>query len=210
MPTYEYSCRACGHEFEQFHSITASAVRKCPSCGKLKVERKIGIGAGILFKGGGFYETDYRSESYKKAEENEMNIAKPKTDDKAKTDGKTTTDDKPTGKTGADIKGGKKSERSSEATGSKASDKLDATPVEKTSDAASKATHPSRVGRGLGNLTSGGSLGAPTSKSSPVSGFGTNFKFGAKADNKSTQKQFGKGGSKQTGGPSGVPRRTAG
>lgn len=71
MPTYDYVCRACGHEFEQFQSITAPVLRKCPKCGKLKLERLIGVGAGVIFKGGGFYETDYRSESYKKAAEAE-------------------------------------------------------------------------------------------------------------------------------------------
>jgi putative FmdB family regulatory protein len=58
MPTYDYACRACGHEFEEFQSITAPVMRKCPKCGKLKLERLIGTGAGIIFKGGGFYETD--------------------------------------------------------------------------------------------------------------------------------------------------------
>ena len=66
MPTYEYVCRACGHEFDEFQSIKAPTLTKCPECRKAKLERKIGIGAGVLFKGGGFYETDYRSESYKK------------------------------------------------------------------------------------------------------------------------------------------------
>ncbi len=67
MPTYEYECDACGHEFEKFQSITAPATRKCPECKKLKVRRKIGAGAGVIFKGSGFYQTDYRSDSYKKA-----------------------------------------------------------------------------------------------------------------------------------------------
>jgi putative FmdB family regulatory protein len=65
MPTYEYICRACGHEFEEFHSIKADPISVCPKCRKKKVERKIGIGGAVIFKGGGFYETDYRSESYK-------------------------------------------------------------------------------------------------------------------------------------------------
>ncbi len=69
MPTYEYKCEACDHEFELFQSIKAPAVRKCPECGKLKVKRMIGIGAGVIFKGSGFYQTDYRSDSYKKAAE---------------------------------------------------------------------------------------------------------------------------------------------
>jgi len=68
MPTYDYRCEACGHEFEEFQSISAGALRKCPKCKKLKLKRLIGGGAGFLFKGSGFYETDYRSESYKKGE----------------------------------------------------------------------------------------------------------------------------------------------
>lgn len=67
MPTYDYRCEACGHQFEAFQSMTAAHLRKCPHCQKLKLKRLIGIGAGIIFKGSGFYETDYRSESYKKA-----------------------------------------------------------------------------------------------------------------------------------------------
>jgi len=66
MPTYEYVCEACGHELEVFQSITASPKRKCPECKKQKLKRKIGGGAGFLFKGSGFYLTDYRSDSYKK------------------------------------------------------------------------------------------------------------------------------------------------
>jgi len=69
MPTYDYECNACGHVFEKFQSITAPAVRKCPKCGKLKVRRLIGTGAGVIFKGSGFYQTDYRSEAYKQAAE---------------------------------------------------------------------------------------------------------------------------------------------
>jgi len=67
MPTYDYECNGCGHKFELFQSITAPVVKKCPSCGKLKVRRLIGIGAGIIFKGSGFYQTDYRSDSYRQA-----------------------------------------------------------------------------------------------------------------------------------------------
>ena len=67
MPTYEYECGACGHTFELFQPITAKPIRKCPECGKPQARRLIGTGAGIIFKGSGFYETDYRSESYKKA-----------------------------------------------------------------------------------------------------------------------------------------------
>src|SRR5262245_61145921 len=64
MPTYDYQCEACGHRFEKFQSITASPIRKCPSCGKNRVKRLLGTGAGIIFKGSGFYITDYRDPSY--------------------------------------------------------------------------------------------------------------------------------------------------
>ena len=67
MPTYEYACAACGHEFEEFQSIKADPIRTCPRCGKRKVERKIGIGGAVIFRGGGFYETDYRSADYEQA-----------------------------------------------------------------------------------------------------------------------------------------------
>lgn len=67
MPTYEYRCSACKHEFEQFQSITAKPIKKCPKCGKNKVDRLISSGAGMIFKGSGFYITDYRSEGYKQA-----------------------------------------------------------------------------------------------------------------------------------------------
>jgi putative FmdB family regulatory protein len=67
MPTYEYECGACGHRFEKFQSIKDAPIRKCPKCGKTKVQRIIHGGAGILFKGSGFYQTDYRSKSYKES-----------------------------------------------------------------------------------------------------------------------------------------------
>jgi putative FmdB family regulatory protein len=66
MPTYDYVCDACEHAFELFQSITDPVKRKCPKCGKPKLRRLIGTGAAIMFKGSGFYKTDYRSESYKK------------------------------------------------------------------------------------------------------------------------------------------------
>ncbi len=66
MPTYDYECDACEHTFELFQGINDSHKRKCPECGKMKLRRLFGTGAAIVFKGSGFYETDYRSESYKK------------------------------------------------------------------------------------------------------------------------------------------------
>jgi putative FmdB family regulatory protein len=80
MPTYEYACEACGHQFEQFQSITAAPIRKCPSCGKRKVRRLISGGSGFLFKGNGFYITDYRSEGYKQAAKKDSESASGKSE----------------------------------------------------------------------------------------------------------------------------------
>ncbi len=68
MPTYDYECDACQHAFELFQGINDAKKKKCPECGKLKLRRLIGTGAAVVFKGSGFYQTDYRSESYKKAQ----------------------------------------------------------------------------------------------------------------------------------------------
>ncbi len=70
MPTYEYQCEDCGHAFELFESINASKVKTCPSCGN-KARRLIGAGAAVIFKGGGFYQTDYRSKDYQQKAEAE-------------------------------------------------------------------------------------------------------------------------------------------
>ena len=67
MPTYDYNCDACDHKFEVFESIMAQPQKKCPKCKKNKLRRLFGAGAGLVFKGSGFYQTDYRSEGYKKA-----------------------------------------------------------------------------------------------------------------------------------------------
>ncbi|MEX1025962.1 MAG: FmdB family zinc ribbon protein [Planctomycetota bacterium] len=71
MPTYDYRCNACGHTFEVFQGFSEKTKRKCPECGKPKLERLIGTGAGMIFKGAGFYLTDYRSDSYKAGAEAE-------------------------------------------------------------------------------------------------------------------------------------------
>ena len=106
MPTYEYRCKACRHEFEEFQSMSAKSLTKCPACGKNALERLIGIGAAVMFKGSGFYETDYRSESYKKAKEADAKAASgasdAKPDDSKPADAKS---EKP-----ADTKAGGKSE----------------------------------------------------------------------------------------------------
>ena len=99
MPTYEYVCSKCGHEFEKFQSIADKALTQCPEdlCAKKRwgrgvVKRKIGGGAGLIFKGSGFYITDYRSEGYKSAAKKETESSKPassSTDSKpAKTESK--------------------------------------------------------------------------------------------------------------------------
>lgn len=66
MPTYDYVCDGCGHAFELFQSMTDPVKKTCPKCGKKKLRRLIGAGGAIVFKGSGFYKTDYRSDSYKK------------------------------------------------------------------------------------------------------------------------------------------------
>ena len=78
MPTYEYQCPDCDHLFEKFQSITAKPIRKCPVCLRRRVRRLIGAGAGLIFRGSGFYQTDYRSEGYQKAATAEKEAAKPK------------------------------------------------------------------------------------------------------------------------------------
>jgi putative FmdB family regulatory protein len=83
MPTYEYRCKACSHALEIFHSMTEAPKKKCPQCGKPRLERLISSGAGIVFKGSGFYQTDYRSESYKSAQQAESEAAKPAAKDAA-------------------------------------------------------------------------------------------------------------------------------
>ena len=79
MPTYEYRCNECKHEFEVFQTITAEPVSICPECNG-DVTRLISGGAGFLFKGDGFYTTDYRSESYKKGEKADKEASKPKSE----------------------------------------------------------------------------------------------------------------------------------
>ncbi len=86
MPTYDYQCGACQHEFEAFQSMSAPVMRKCPECGELKLKRLIGAGAAVVFKGSGFYQTDYRSESYKKRAAEDSSSSSSKSD--AKSDAK--------------------------------------------------------------------------------------------------------------------------
>ena len=98
MPTYDYECDACGHEFELFQQISDSVKRKCPECSKLKLRRLFGTGAAIVFKGSGFYETDYRSESYKKGEEKAKKSSEKKTEKKSDSKSKSSSDSKSSSK----------------------------------------------------------------------------------------------------------------
>ena len=90
MPTYEYHCEKCGHDFEAFQSISAKPLKQCPEdlCaqkkwGKGRVKKKISAGAGLLFKGSGFYITDYRSQKYKDAAKKESSSPAPAAETKA-------------------------------------------------------------------------------------------------------------------------------
>ena len=159
MPTYEYVCRACRHEFERFQPITSSPVRTCPKCGRKRVERKIGIGAAVLFKGGGFYETDYRSESYRKTEEaekKESEKASEKASEKKPADSAKPTDskvvpapketDKPAEKAAA---ASTISESKSQASSQVPSQEFRETPTNPREKQEKKSA---REGRGVGNL----------------------------------------------------------
>jgi putative FmdB family regulatory protein len=96
MPTYEYKCDACGFDFEKFQSISAAPIKKCPRCGKNKVRRLIGTGAGLIFKGSGLYITDYRDSKYKeKAKAEGGGGSDGKAETKSETKPETKSDSKP-------------------------------------------------------------------------------------------------------------------
>ncbi len=103
MPTYDYLCDSCGHKFELFQSIKDNPIRKCPQCKKLKLRRLFGTGAALVFKGSGFYQTDYRSESYKKAAQADSAASNKSSDKSSESAGKSSSEgsqggDKPTKK----------------------------------------------------------------------------------------------------------------
>jgi putative FmdB family regulatory protein len=104
MPTYDYVCDACDHKFELFQGITEEPKKKCPDCGKRKLRRLFGTGAAIVFKGSGFYSTDYRSEGYKKAAA-------------ADTNGAASSDSKSGDAKGSDTKGADSKPAQSESSG---------------------------------------------------------------------------------------------
>ena len=113
MPTYDYVCDGCGHEFELFQQMSAPVERTCPECGKDALKRLVGTGGGILFKGSGFYETDYRSDSYRKAADSDQKAASKSDDgssssksDDSKGTSKKSSSDPPGGKSGGDSTSG--------------------------------------------------------------------------------------------------------
>lgn len=164
MPTYEYICRACQHAFEEFQSIKADPIRVCPKCRKKKVERLIGIGGAVIFKGGGFYETDYRSASYAAGESEAKKSSEASA--ASKTDAKTDAKSEARSDASSNAKSGPSTDqRSAPSTDANSAAKPDAKSESKPSTSADtnssssdnkriadRATHPSRVGRGIGNI----------------------------------------------------------
>ena len=87
MPTYDYECSACANRLEAFQSMSDPPLLKCPKCGKRRLKRLIGAGAGVIFKGTGFYTTDYRSSSYAASKKSDSEpAAKPETKTEAKSE----------------------------------------------------------------------------------------------------------------------------
>jgi putative FmdB family regulatory protein len=94
MPTYDYHCDACEHEFEHFQTITSPLLTKCPECGKKKLRRLFGTGAALVFKGSGFYTTDYRSEKYKEAAKADKSSGESKSSEGKSSDNKSGSESK--------------------------------------------------------------------------------------------------------------------
>ncbi len=109
MPTYDYKCDACGHNWELYQSMNDSPQKKCPKCKKNKAKRLLGLGAGIIFKGSGFYETDYKTKSGKEKKENSS--ARESSDSSKSSENKSSNDKKDTS---AKSKSSKKSQSASD------------------------------------------------------------------------------------------------
>jgi len=103
MPTYDYECDACSHTLEVFQGINDPVMKKCPACGKNKLRRLFGTGAAIVFKGSGFYQTDYRSEGYKKAAKADKPAGESSSSDK-KADSKSSSADTKASSSGGESK----------------------------------------------------------------------------------------------------------
>ncbi len=109
MPTYDYECDACQHKFELYQGINDEVQKKCPECKKNKLRRLIGTGSAIVFKGSGFYQTDYRSESYKKAKAADSSGGSPKSEGKSEGKSESKAESKPIKSESAPAKAPKKS-----------------------------------------------------------------------------------------------------
>jgi putative FmdB family regulatory protein len=94
MPTYDYECAACGHAFEEFQKISDPVLKTCPECRKRKLVRLIGTGGAVLFKGGGFYETDNRSSEYKEKAKADSDAASGKSESKSESSADTASSSK--------------------------------------------------------------------------------------------------------------------
>ena len=108
MPTYDYICDACEHAWELFQKITEDPVKKCPECGKKKAVRQFGTGAAIMFKGSGFYETDYRSDSYKKSAKADKSSKSDSADKKSDSSSKSDSSPKSDSSSSSDVSSKKK------------------------------------------------------------------------------------------------------
>jgi putative FmdB family regulatory protein len=107
MPTYEYVCQKCGHQFEQFQSMRDEPLKKCPQCKKAALKRLVGSGAGLIFKGTGFYITDYKNKSGKK-EGGESKSSDSKPSDSKASESKPASDSKPSSGNGSKPASGSK------------------------------------------------------------------------------------------------------
>lgn len=118
MPTYDYVCKACGEEIEIFHPMTADPKKKCPACGKLKLKRQIGAGGGLIFKGSGFYITDYRSKEYKDRAEADKKSSEKSSESTSKKSGDSSSGDSSSSKSSSSdsSSSGSKSEKKSAST----------------------------------------------------------------------------------------------
>jgi putative FmdB family regulatory protein len=108
MPTYEYRCAECGNEFEQFGRMSDLPVQECPVC-HAQAQRKISGGAGLVFKGSGFYITDYRGEGYKKAAESDKSGGSASSSSESKPDSAPKAESKPAPKSDSSSSGGSSS-----------------------------------------------------------------------------------------------------
>ena len=145
MPTYEYKCDACGYEFERFQSIMAAPIKRCPECGKAKVRRLISTGAGLIFKGSGFYITDYRDKSYAdkaKAESGSGGGSGSESGGGAEKSAGGETSSQTRNESKPDAKGGAKGDAKSDAKGDAAKPATESKPAEPRPTASKSAAKP--------------------------------------------------------------------